>query len=136
MCNLEGSVLIVDDDKNFIETLMRQLMSKFTNIRIETAGSFDAGVNKIVSSDYDLVLVDYHLDGKHNAYDLIAENTRKSPVVIMTADRSKLANGYDVWYKPLGREELVSNVEQVLRVSHVFEQMQSVNNGLRGFFGE
>jgi two-component system, OmpR family, alkaline phosphatase synthesis response regulator PhoP len=79
-------VLLVEDDKDFLELLSYFLSSRFSSV--ETAGSCLQALKKCNEQDFDAVIADYHLpDAKAiKIVELLAEQPSDTRIMIMTGD--------------------------------------------------
>lgn len=111
-------VLLVDDEKDYINSLSRQLGVR--NFDVSTAYSGDEAVELIRNNDFDVVLLDVLMPGK-DGIETYGDIKSINPYVqvIMHTGHAKLdlainglKNGiYDYIIKPVDIDELVEKIE-------------------------
>ncbi len=114
-------ILIVDDEKNFVDVLKTRLES--TGYQVVSAGDGDEGVTKAREEKPDLILLDVmmpKIDG-YTALKLLKDDkaTKDIPVLILTC-KEKMGDlftaegvrGYIV--KPYDREHLLTTIKQII----------------------
>ncbi|MFT5522898.1 MAG: DNA-binding response OmpR family regulator [Pirellulaceae bacterium] len=118
------TILTVEDDQAIRRGIVDSL--RFAGYKVVEASDGDTGMQKAVSQDYDLLLLDLVLPGKSGMEILSAvrEIRPTQPVIILTArgeenDRVEgLKRGADDYVvKPFSVKELMARVEAVLRRS-------------------
>ena len=111
------TVLIVDDEKDLVETLTVLLQAKGP-FRVESAYDGEAGVEKARTTRPDLLLVDLILpgmDGKEVCRRLQADPATKDiPIILMTAlppwRAESSVDGHTVLFKPFDAESLLGTL--------------------------
>jgi YesN/AraC family two-component response regulator len=116
------SVLLVDDEQNFLDSLVVAL-GENTNLVIDTAHDGNEAMAKVVTSVVDLVVTDLKMPGM-SGFELIANLSRYHPrvrVIVMTAfgspemEANLLAAGVSHYLeKPIDVAELNSKIDEVL----------------------
>ncbi len=127
-------ILIVDDDEKIISMLRRGLA--FEGYEVMTASNGEQGLNKMMESDPDLVILDVMMP-KVDGWEVcrrIREAGSSVPVLMLTAkddikDRVKgLDNGADDYLvKPFALEELLARVRALLRRKSSETEVESVS---------
>lgn len=116
-------ILLVEDDKNIIENLIRFLHSE--GFSVTAAQGQTEALEKLLKEQFDLVLLDVSLpDG--NGFTLCSEIKRAFtlPVIFLTASGDELSTltGFelgadDYIAKPFRPRELVSRIRNILRLT-------------------
>jgi len=114
----ESAVLIVDDDRNFCETLKDSLIEKGYGVDFE----IDApkAIDMVSQKKYDYVLLDMHLDGVNGLDVLVAikKITSRIAIILMTGYKREMKDfieeglrtiAYSCLYKPF-------EIDEVLRI--------------------
>lgn len=127
-------ILIVDDDDKIISMLRRGLA--FEGYEVMTASNGEQGLNKMMESDPDIVILDVMMP-KVDGWEVcrrIREAGSSVPVLMLTAkddikDRVKgLDNGADDYLvKPFALEELLARVRALLRRKSSETEVESVS---------
>ncbi len=127
-------ILIVDDDEKIISMLRRGLA--FEGYEVLTASNGEQGLNKMMESEPDLVVLDVMMP-KVDGWEVcrrIREAGSSVPVLMLTAkddikDRVKgLDNGADDYLvKPFALEELLARVRALLRRKSSETEVESVS---------
>lgn len=136
--DLQRRVLIVDDDRDFVESLQEILESKGYAV----ATAHDAEMARVVAAKFnvDVALLDIRL-GQDNGVDLIASLKQQQPAIIcvmLTAHKSletavgALRQGaYNYLTKPLHPEELLATLERCYEKLRLQQQREQVEEELR-----
>ncbi len=115
-------ILIVDDDRDFVSSLQYRLETR--GYEVETCAHGGEAHDKIVESDFGLVLLDYFLPGVKG--DEICESLRQDanrkhiPIIIITGFSDykesffKDKGATDVLYKPFEMDELFERIERYM----------------------
>jgi len=127
-------ILIVDDDEKIISMLRRGLA--FEGYEVLTASNGEQGLNKMMESEPDLVILDVMMP-KVDGWEVcrrIREAGSSVPVIMLTAkddikDRVKgLDNGADDYLvKPFALEELLARVRALLRRKSSETEVESIS---------
>jgi len=117
-------VLIIDDDEELCELVSEYLTVE--GFETECVHDGESGLNKAVSGDYDLAILDVMLP-KMNGFDVLRKLREESklPVLMLTArgdDRERIVGleiGADDYLpKPFNPRELVARLRAILRRIH------------------
>jgi len=112
----ESAVLIVDDDRNFCETLRDSLVEKGYSVDFETDAP--RAIDMVSQRKYDYVLLDMHLDGVNGLDVLVAmkEITSRIEVILMTGYKKEMQDfieeglrrtAHSCLYKPFEIDEIL-----------------------------
>jgi len=115
-------ILIIEDETELMEVIRQSLEKE--NFRAESAGDYDSALNKIISFDYDCILLDIMLPGG-SGLDILQElkNLDKSDNVIIISAKDSLDDKLtglelgadDYLTKPFHIAELNARIKSVLR---------------------
>jgi len=115
-------ILIIEDETELMEVIRQSLEKE--NFRVESAGDYDSALNKIISFDYDCILLDIMLPGG-SGLDILQElkNLDKSDNVIIISAKDSLDDKLtglelgadDYLTKPFHIAELNARIKSVLR---------------------
>jgi DNA-binding response OmpR family regulator len=127
-------ILLVEDDKNIIENLVRFLQSEGFSVSFAT-GQTEA-LSRLSEDNFDLALLDVSLpDG--NGFTLCSEIKRNFslPVIFLTASGDELSTltGFelgadDYIAKPFRPRELVTRIRNILRLTRGAGSVVKINN--------
>ncbi|MDY6863140.1 MAG: response regulator [Thermodesulfobacteriota bacterium] len=116
-------VLLVDDEKDFIETLSQRLLVR--DLEVLTALNGDEALTKVKESDFDVVVLDVLMPGK-DGIETLKEIKKLSPLsqVIMltgnatveTAIEGMKQGAYDYLIKPTETEDLVEKIKKAYQL--------------------
>ncbi len=131
---IQGSLLVVDDDRQLLESIADWLRQQGFNV--DTSEGYSDALEKLRQKSYEMLLVDVRLqDG--NGFDLLEQARRNYPdshVVLMTgygdadaAVEALRAGATDYLTKPLIDDELLMTIERTFNQRQVIEE----NNQLR-----
>ncbi|CAN5307947.1 response regulator transcription factor [soil metagenome] len=119
---MSKQILIVEDEPNMLMGLKDNL--EFEGYLIDSATDGEAGLEKINSHLYDLILLDVMLP-KLSGFDVcktIRKNGNNTPVILLTAKGEELdkvlgleLGADDYITKPFGLRELLARIKAVLR---------------------
>ncbi len=114
-------ILVIDDDQPLVNSLRKFL--ELEGFAVDAAYDYDSGLNRALSSDHELVVLDVMLPGG-SGFDLLktVRASSKVPVVLLSAmgepaDRIiGLQIGADDYIpKPFEPDELVARIHAILR---------------------
>lgn len=120
-------ILIVEDEPNMRLGLKDNL--EFEGFEVEIAEDGEAGLNKILNNNYDLVIMDVMMP-KMSGFD-VCKNVRKAglstPIILLTAKGEEIdkvlgleLGADDYVTKPFSLRELLARVKAILRRSENF----------------
>ncbi len=126
---IQGSLLLVDDDRHVLESMTDWLRSQ--GLQVDPARSFAEAVDLLGRKPYDLLLVDVRLqDG--DGHDLLEQVRRTYPqtqVILITgygdadsAVEALRAGALDYLTKPLIDDELLMSIERAFSQRQVIEE--------------
>lgn len=117
----EKKILVVEDEKNIAQVLAYNLRKE--GYAVDTAGDGEEGLNKAMSGQYDLILLDIMLP-KMDGFEVCRRiRTRSSvPIIFVTAreeEKDKIfgleTGGDDYVTKPFSVKELLSRIRANIR---------------------
>ena len=131
---IQGSLLIVDDDRQVLESMADWLGEQ--GLHVDTSTGYADALEKLRQKQYEMLLVDVRLqDG--DGFDLLEQARRNYPdsqVMLITgygdpdaAVEAMRAGAADYLTKPLIGDELLLAIERVFNQRHMIEE----NNQLR-----
>ncbi len=126
---LQGSLLLVDDDRHLLESMADWLSDQ--GLKVDTSTGYADALEKLRSKSYEMLLVDVRLqDG--DGFDLLEQVRRNYPeshVVLMTgygdadaAVEALRAGAADYLTKPLIDDELLMVIERAFTQRQVLEE--------------
>jgi two-component system response regulator CpxR len=116
-----NKILIIDDDEELCELVSEYLSAE--DFQVESANDGEIGLNKALSGDYDLAILDVMLP-KINGFDVLRQLRERSkmPVLMLTArgdDTERIVGleiGADDYLpKPFNPRELLARLRAILR---------------------
>jgi DNA-binding NtrC family response regulator len=130
----KASILVVDDEKNILSTLSRAL--RVEDFDVEVAGSASIGLEKVLKTAYDLLLLDVmmpEIDGIEMLR-RIREQGNDVPVIVMsghgsieTAVEATRLGAHDFIEKPINTDRLLLSIGRCLD----FKKLESENEELK-----
>lgn len=117
-------VLVIEDDGELAEAIAAGL--RLDGMAVDTALDGDAGLERVLVSDYDVIVLDRDLPGVHGD-DVCAElaGTGRARILVLTAAGTigDLVDGVgrgadDYLAKPFSFAELVARIRALARRSH------------------
>ena len=115
-------ILVVDDEPNMVKGLIDNL--EFEGYEVDTATDGEAGLNKIISGGYNLILLDVMMP-KMSGFDACKkarERGIKTPIILLTAKGEEIdkvvgleLGADDYVTKPFSLRELLARVKAILR---------------------
>ena len=124
-------VLLVDDEKDFIEPLAERLQLRDFNVT--TASNGDDALNLVRENEYDIIVLDVKMPGRDGIETLKEiKNIKQIPQVIMltghatveTAIEGMKIGAYDYIMKPTVTEDLVELINKAYKI--VEEQKERI----------
>ena len=122
-------VLLVDDEKEFIQTLAERLEVRDFNVK--TAFDGDEALSKIKEQDFDVVVLDVLMPGK-NGIETLREIKSIKPLVnvimltghatVETAIEGMKAGAYDYLMKPTDTNDLVGKITKAYNIKAEHEE--------------
>ncbi|MBW1801254.1 MAG: response regulator [Deltaproteobacteria bacterium] len=135
---MQSKILIVDDEPNILDTLLRTLRSMRNERDISFATSVDEALKILRSSEFDLVISDISMPVK-NGFDLLSgirntEYTKDIPVLMMTGlneqglkSRALDMGATDLLHKPFDREDLIARINSMLHLKKYQDEIKAQN---------
>jgi two-component system, OmpR family, response regulator len=112
-------VLIIDDEPDFLETIVKRLVKR--NMEATGVGSGEDALGLVENESFDVAILDMRMPGM-DGIETLKEIKRKSPLteVIMLTGHASVESGmqgmqfgaFDYMIKPADFEELVEKVNQ------------------------
>lgn len=122
-------VLLVDDEKEFIETLAERLAVRDFNVK--TAFDGDEAISKTKNEEFDVVVLDVLMPGK-NGIETLREIKSIKPLVkvimltghatVETAIDGMKAGAYDYLMKPTDTNDLVGKITKAYNIKAEHEE--------------
>ena len=122
-------VLLVDDEREFIQTLAERL--EVRNFSVQTAFAGDEAISKIKEQDFDVVVLDVLMPGK-NGIETLREIKSIKPLInvimltghatVETAIDGMKAGAYDYLMKPTDTNDLVSKISKAHNIKAEHEE--------------
>ena len=125
------NVLLVDDEKNFVEYLAERLQLRDFNVI--TAFSGDEAINLVKENDFDVIVLDVQMPGKNGVETLkeIKKIEQLSQVIMLTGHATVktaiqgMKNGaFDYLMKPTDTEDLIEMMNKAYEL--VAEQKDKI----------
>jgi DNA-binding NtrC family response regulator len=120
---MKVKVLLVDDEKEFIQTLAERL--EVRDFSVQTAFAGDEALLKIKEQDFDVVVLDVLMPGK-NGIETLREIKNLKPLVnvimltghatVETAIEGMKAGAYDYLMKPTDTNDLVGKITKAYNI--------------------
>jgi len=124
-----SKILVIDDDSDFL--LAVQMVLKAHDFEMETAMTPEEGINKVLSTEPDLVILDVMMPTGYEGFDVAREIREKHklidlPVLMLTSIHSTKKVPYrfapdedylpvDVFLdKPIEPEQLINTIQEML----------------------
>ncbi len=135
---MAGAVLIIDDEAEIRESL--QTLLELEGFAVETAGSGEAGLQRIGEHPFDLILLDLTLPGR-NGMEILAEiraHETNLPVIMITAFgtvenavRAMQGGAVNFVQKPWDNEKLLADVRAVVGWRRAEEENVQLKRALK-----
>src|SRR5918999_302915 len=120
----EARVLIVDDDPALLQALPETLRLRMSGVRVDTAHSAAAALERIAAQDYDAIVTDIKMPGMDGLALLAEIRGRRpdTPTLMITghgeedlAVRALRGGAYDFIQKPIDRDHFVALLYRAIR---------------------
>jgi DNA-binding NtrC family response regulator len=117
------NVLLVDDEKNFVEFLAERLQLRDFNVT--TAFNGDEAINLVKENDFDVIVLDVQMPGKNGVETLkeIKKIEQLSQVIMLTGHATVktaiqgMKNGaFDYLMKPTDTDELIEMMNKAYQL--------------------
>lgn len=136
---MNSSILIVDDEKDFLESLKRGLMiSGYKNVHLESS-PLEAARRVEAGESHDIALLDVTMPGM-NGMELLERIKTASPATecimvtaineLSTAVQCMQRGAYDYMVKPFSREDLVLRIQRALEKKRLMDILVLKSNPL------
>ena len=128
---MKVSVLLVDDEKDFVESLAERLQIRDFNVT--TALSGDEALKLVEENDFDVIVLDVQMPGKSGVETLkeIKNFEQLSQVIMLTghatvktAIEGMKSGAYDYLMKPTDTDELIEMINKAYQL--VVEQKDRI----------
>ena len=125
------SVLLVDDEKDFVESLAERL--ELRDFNVTTALSGNDAINLVKDNEYDVIVLDVKMPGKDGIETLKEiKNIKQLPQVIMltghatveTAIQGMKVGAFDYIMKPTVTKDLIELIKKAYKI--VEEQKERI----------
>ncbi|HLI87608.1 MAG TPA: hybrid sensor histidine kinase/response regulator [Ktedonobacteraceae bacterium] len=144
MENINGWVLIVDDDPALLQALPQAIALRLQNIRVDTADSAQAALERIRANDYDAIVSDIKMPGMDGLALLakVHELRPETPTLLITghgdhnlAIQALRGGAYDFIQKPIDRDYFVAALSRAVQTHQlrlrVAEQQRALEQHAR-----
>ena len=131
------SILVVDDDKDFLKGIIRHLKKKFAHFNIMGESSGEHAVNSLKQNDIGVMLSDLRMPGM-SGHDLLLKSLELNPYlcVIMITGHATVENAvkalklgaWDFITKPVERDALYHTVEKAIAHYTLVSENQRLQN--------
>ena len=121
-------VLVVDDEKEFLETIVKRLKKR--NLYVEGADNGEEAVERIKKGVFDVVLLDVKMPGM-DGVETLAEIKKLKPLteVVMLTGHASVESGiegmklgaFDYLMKPMELEQLFEKLKDAYEKKHLQE---------------
>jgi DNA-binding NtrC family response regulator len=124
-------VLLVDDEKDFIESLAERLQLR--DFDVTTALNGNDAINLVQENDYDVIVLDVKMPGKDGIETLreIKKTTQLSQIIMLTGNatvesaiQGMKLGAYDYIMKPTVTEDLIELINKAYKI--VEEQKERI----------
>jgi len=134
---MNSSILIVDDEKDFLESLKRGLLiSGYKNVRLET-DPLEAARRVEAGENYDIALLDVTMPGM-NGMELLERIKTVSPATecimvtaineVGTAVQCMQRGAHDYMVKPFSREDVILRIRRALEKKRLMDILELRSN--------
>jgi DNA-binding NtrC family response regulator len=117
------NVLLVDDEKDFVESLAERLQIR--DYKVTTAFSGDEAIKLVENNDFDVIVLDVQMPGKSGVETLkeIKNIEQLSQVIMLTGHATVktaiegMKNGaYDYLMKPTDTDDLIGMINEAFKL--------------------
>lgn len=120
--------ILVLDDAKVIRSLLK-LTLESSGFEVDTSATVAEAIEYAENSDYDLIIVDYMLEDRHNGLELVAELKQQhlqvdTPCIVLSAEQMKEHKpeaqdlGVKAWLKkPFTPVGILNTVNKILKQS-------------------
>ncbi len=139
--NIKPKILVIDDEEN-----LRYTIGKFLSLdgyEVDTAGTYDEGLDKLSETDFDLIFADIIL-GIKTGIDILREAKQRNllcPVVLITgypnietATEAVREGAYDYIPKPVKKDTILRTAKMALYHKSVIDENQKYQSNLEAIF--
>jgi DNA-binding NtrC family response regulator len=125
-------VILVDDEKDFVESLAERLQLR--NFEVTTALNGNDAINLVQENDYDVIVLDVKMPGKDGIETLKEiKNIKQLPQIIMLTGHATVESAiqgmklgaYDYIMKPTVTEDLITLINKAYKI--VEEQKERIS---------
>ncbi len=127
---MENSIIIIDDEKDFLQTIKRGLiLAGFNNIRVESDSENAADIFKSGETSFDVALLDITMPGTNGIelLDIIKQTNPETECIMITAVddaatavQSLKKGAYDYLVKPVDQDSLVNAINRAIERKRLF----------------
>ncbi|NNG26481.1 MAG: response regulator [Ignavibacteriaceae bacterium] len=120
---MKVNVLLVDDEKDFVETLAERLQLR--DLKVTTAFNGDDAIKLVEENNYDVIVLDVQMPGKSGVETLkeIKKIEQLSEVIMLTghatvktAIEGMKSGAYDYLMKPTDTDDLIEMIEKAYQL--------------------
>src|SRR5467141_1290047 len=138
-------VLIVDDDQALLQGLPQALRLRMEGVRVDTADSGAAALDRIAARDYDAIVTDIKMPGM-DGLELLAEirtNRPDTPTLMITGHgehdlvvHALRAGAYDFIQKPIDRDYFVASLRRAIETHQLSRRVKEQQLALERHLSE
>lgn len=139
--NTKSKILVIDDEETLRYTIERFL--SLDGYDVDTAGTYNEGLNKLSETDFDLIFADIIL-GIKTGIDILREVKKRNlicPVVLITgypnietATEAVREGAYDYIPKPVKKGTILRTAKMALHHKSVIDENQKYQSNLEAIF--
>ena len=128
-----GAILIVDDDAALLRVLPDMLLLRMPDVRVDTAESARAAIERMAARDYDAIVTDIKMPGM-DGLELLAQIRSlrpQTPTLLITghgehdlAVRALRGGAFDFIQKPIDRDYFVAAMSRALSMRHMRRDLE------------
>src|SRR5881296_1446969 len=138
-------VLIVDDDQALLQGLPQALRLRMEGVRVDTADSGTAALDRIAALDYDAIVTDLKMPGM-DGLDLLAEirtHRPDTPTLMITGHgehdlvvHALRGGAYDFIQKPIDRDYFVASLRRAIEMRDLSRRVKEQQLALERHLNE